>query len=215
MPAKKSWDSDVRWLSYRCSKFQKHPNRKPSHDCACLHDSSVLACMCLQVYRWPGGATYSGSVLNGLRQGQGRMSFPDSAAVYEGSWVQGLRHGQGRITLNAEGTHWYEGEALLCNTVSFLPSPNSRRLFISFTHLVLSWVCQDRKCTLSSNSHGKLNRECPHMLSSSQAQCKGWHDASRRHKGCMGAIKPRATWCGWGLIACCGYDCDCGCGCGW
>ena len=62
------------------------------------------------MYRWPNGAVYQGEMLNGLRHGQGRMSFSEIPSVYEGAWIEGKRHGYGTLSLNESGTHRYQGE---------------------------------------------------------------------------------------------------------
>lgn len=52
-------------------------------------------------YSWPEGSTYTGTVINGLRHGQGKFVTADKSAIYEGQWENGLRHGFGKITFKS------------------------------------------------------------------------------------------------------------------
>ncbi|PCJ11441.1 MAG: hypothetical protein COB04_19115 [Gammaproteobacteria bacterium] len=49
------------------------------------------------------GAEYSGDLINGVREGQGTLSW-DNGDVYEGQFLAGKRHGKGRLV-------WSSGEA--------------------------------------------------------------------------------------------------------
>jgi hypothetical protein len=46
---------------------------------------------------WADGGEYSGAVANGLRHGEGRMTYP-SGSSYLGAWREGKRHGTGVYT---------------------------------------------------------------------------------------------------------------------
>lgn len=53
---------------------------------------------------------YEGEVLDGLRHGQGAMTFADSPASYVGEWAGGVRHGTGTAYFDAERKSYYEGQ---------------------------------------------------------------------------------------------------------
>ncbi len=62
-----------------------------------------------QVYTWPSGAVYEGTVVCGRREGRGKLSFTRWPSVYEGDFRDGVRHGQGVLYTNLARTSYYRG----------------------------------------------------------------------------------------------------------
>lgn len=48
--------------------------------------------------------------MNGLRHGNGKMSFSDSPVAYEGDWKNGMRHGKGKLVFDDAGIIFYDGK---------------------------------------------------------------------------------------------------------
>lgn len=59
------------------------------------------------------GVKYSGEMLRGVPQGQGKLEYPDGS-VYEGQFNNGIPHGHGRFS-KPSGS-WAEGE--FCNDLA-------------------------------------------------------------------------------------------------
>jgi hypothetical protein len=47
------------------------------------------------IFRWPDGRIYEGEFVNDLKQGKGRIMWPDGNKVYDGEWNNDHPHGIG------------------------------------------------------------------------------------------------------------------------
>lgn len=63
-----------------------------------------------QTLHYGNGSVYEGEVVNGQREGFGKIVFPDGG-VYEGEWKNNKMNGKGTL-LYANGNKAYEGEWL-------------------------------------------------------------------------------------------------------
>ena len=63
--------------------------------------------------QYPNGDVYDGYFKNGLRDGQGTMTYPEAGTKYEGEWKNNLKDGIGKMTFGVEGEytgHFTEGQ---------------------------------------------------------------------------------------------------------
>lgn len=58
---------------------------------------------------WAGGGNYEGYVWEGLREGEGRMEWPNGK-IYAGQWLRGKPHGHGLLTAPGERGWVYNGQ---------------------------------------------------------------------------------------------------------
>lgn len=79
------------------------------HSIGAVLPALLLTFLPVQVYTWPSGAVYEGTVVCGRREGRGKLSFTRWPSVYEGDFRDGVRHGQGVLYTNLARTSYYRG----------------------------------------------------------------------------------------------------------
>ena len=55
--------------------------------------------------QYPNGDVYDGFFKDGLRDGQGTMTYPEAGTKYEGLWKNNLKDGIGKMTFGTEGEY--------------------------------------------------------------------------------------------------------------
>jgi hypothetical protein len=132
------------------------------------------------------GSRYEGELVEGQRNGYGRLSFASIPLVYEGQWRQGKRHGQGTLYYDAGRATYYQGGGTSsCSTLHTvahcMAGPRCPRRCAGHTSTLLTTPA-------GSSASRSACRECQHCNRSLPLAAGDWLDDERH--GCGKVVYP-------------------------